>query len=109
MAIPVMTLIDGQGGHISLNGIILQPTMYRLQKQLVNANATNTGSGGFRHSGRTEVFCRAGGRRVRIVEALEVWVGSPTPFQGVPKSVGATASHLNAFLTFFALTPRRVL
>ena len=48
MTIPVMTFVDGQGGNISINGVILQPTQYRLRKQFVNQNVTNTGSGGAR-------------------------------------------------------------
>ena len=30
MTIPVMTFVDGQGGNISINGVILQPTQYRI-------------------------------------------------------------------------------
>ena len=48
MAIPVMAFIDGQGGNISINGIVLQPTMYRIVTQFGNVNTTTTGSGGWR-------------------------------------------------------------
>ena len=43
-----MTFVDGQGGNISINGIILQPTKYGIAKQFANANTTTTGSGGWR-------------------------------------------------------------
>ena len=54
MTIPTMTFVDGQGGNISINGVILQPTQYRIGKQFTNANTTTTGSGGWQQ--RTRVM-----------------------------------------------------
>ena len=52
MTIPVMTFVDGQGGNISINGVILQPTQYRIGRLFVNQNVTTTGAGGWRQRKR---------------------------------------------------------
>ena len=52
MTIPVMTFVDGQGGNISINGVILQPTRYRIGRVFVNQNVTTTGAGGWRQRKR---------------------------------------------------------
>jgi hypothetical protein len=43
MTIPIMTYVDGQGGNISINGIVLQNVRYRLRKEHRNQNVTTTG------------------------------------------------------------------
>jgi hypothetical protein len=47
-----MTFVDGQGGNISINGVILQPTAYRIGRILANQDVTTTGAGGWKQRKR---------------------------------------------------------